>query len=111
MDLGIRGRTAIVCGASRGLGKACAAALAREGVTLTIVARGAAALTTAALEIAGETGVTVTPVAADITTPQGRAAVLRPAQPRISSSTMPTAACPATSALGRARIGSTRSTP
>jgi 3-oxoacyl-[acyl-carrier protein] reductase len=76
VDLGIRGRTAIVCGASRGLGKACAAALAREGVTLTIVARGAAALTTAALEIAGETGITVTPVAADITTPQGRAAVL-----------------------------------
>jgi 3-oxoacyl-[acyl-carrier protein] reductase len=76
VDLGIRGRTAIVCGASRGLGRACAAALGREGVTLTIVARGATGLTTAALEIAGETGVTVTPVAADITTPQGRAAVL-----------------------------------
>ena len=111
MDLGIRGRTGIVCGASRGLGKACAAALAREGVTLTIVARGAAALTTAALEIAGETGVTVTPVAADITTPQGRAAVL--------------GACPTPDILinnadGRLpgdfrtwspRIGSTRSTP
>jgi 3-oxoacyl-[acyl-carrier protein] reductase len=76
LDLGIRGRTAIVCGASRGLGKACAAALAREGVALTIVARGAAALAATAQEIAAASGVTVTPVAADITTPQGRAAVL-----------------------------------
>jgi 3-oxoacyl-[acyl-carrier protein] reductase len=76
VDLGIRGRTGIVCGASRGLGRACAAALAREGVTLTIVARGSAALTAAALDIAAASGVAVTPVAADITTPQGRAAVL-----------------------------------
>jgi 3-oxoacyl-[acyl-carrier protein] reductase len=76
VDLGIRGRTGIVCGASRGLGRACASALAREGVTLTIVARGAGALAATALEIAAASGVAVTPVAADITTPQGRAAVL-----------------------------------
>jgi 3-oxoacyl-[acyl-carrier protein] reductase len=74
VDLGIRGRKAIVCGASRGLGRACAAALAREGVALTIVARGSAALAAAAQEIAAATGVAVTPVVADITTAQGRAA-------------------------------------
>jgi 3-oxoacyl-[acyl-carrier protein] reductase len=76
VDLGISGRKAIVCGASRGLGKACAAALAREGVNLTIVARGAAALATTADEIAAKAGVAVTPVAADLTKPQGRAAVI-----------------------------------
>ncbi len=76
MDLGIRGRKAIVCGASRGLGRACAAALAREGVELTVVARGAAAIAAAAHEIATAAGVPVTPVAADITTPKGRAAVM-----------------------------------
>jgi 3-oxoacyl-[acyl-carrier protein] reductase len=76
VDLGISGRTAIVCGASRGLGKACAMALAREGVALTVVARGAAALAATAREIAAPNGVTVTPVAADITTAQGRAAVI-----------------------------------
>jgi 3-oxoacyl-[acyl-carrier protein] reductase len=76
VDLGISGRKAIVCGASRGLGKACAVALAREGASLTIVARGTAALAATALEIAAAAGVAVTPVAADITTPQGRAAVV-----------------------------------
>jgi 3-oxoacyl-[acyl-carrier protein] reductase len=81
VDLGVSGRKAIVCGASRGLGKACAAALAREGVELVIVARGEAALLATAEELAAKTGVAVTPVAADLTTPQGRAAV--------------TAACPA----------------
>jgi 3-oxoacyl-[acyl-carrier protein] reductase len=74
VDLGISGRTAIVCGASRGLGKACAVALAREAVT--VVARGAAALAATAREIALPTGVAVTPVAADITTAKGRAAVI-----------------------------------
>jgi 3-oxoacyl-[acyl-carrier protein] reductase len=76
VDLGIRGRTGIVCGASRGLGRACAAALAREGVALTIVARGSAALAAAAQEIAAASGVAVTPVAADVTTQEGRTAVL-----------------------------------
>jgi 3-oxoacyl-[acyl-carrier protein] reductase len=76
VDLGISGRKAIVCGASRGLGKACAATLAREGVEIIVVARGAAALAATAGEITASTGVAVTPVAADITTPQGRAAVI-----------------------------------
>jgi 3-oxoacyl-[acyl-carrier protein] reductase len=76
VDLGIRGKSALVCGASRGLGKACASALAREGVEIAIVARSAAALATTADEIAASTGVAVTPVAADLTTPQGRAAVI-----------------------------------
>jgi 3-oxoacyl-[acyl-carrier protein] reductase len=76
VDLGIRGCKAIVCGASRGLGRACAMALAHEGVELAIVARRANALGTTAKEIAAATGVTVVPVAADITTPDGRAAAL-----------------------------------
>jgi 3-oxoacyl-[acyl-carrier protein] reductase len=76
MDLGIKGRTAIVCAASKGLGKGCARALAAEGVNLVINARGEAALEATAREIASATGVQVTPVAADITTPAGRAALL-----------------------------------
>jgi 3-oxoacyl-[acyl-carrier protein] reductase len=76
MDLGIRGRTALVCAASKGLGKACAMSLAREGVAVTIVARTAATLEAAAAEIRAATGATVTAVAADITTPAGRAAAL-----------------------------------
>ena len=62
MDLGIRGRNALVCGASRGLGKACAFALAREGVNVTIVARTRAALEAAGVEIAQATGVAVAAV-------------------------------------------------
>src|SRR5262245_4696481 len=76
MDLGIRGRRALVGGASKGLGRACAFALAREGVAVTIVARTADALEAAAAEIRQATGVEVTPVAADIATPAGRAAAL-----------------------------------
>jgi 3-oxoacyl-[acyl-carrier protein] reductase len=76
MDLGISGRRAIVCAASKGLGKACARSLAREGVDLVINARSADALAATAKEIAGETGVSVTPVAADIATEDGRRAVL-----------------------------------
>jgi 3-oxoacyl-[acyl-carrier protein] reductase len=76
VDLGIRGRKAIACGASRGLGRACALALAREGVDVTIVARNADTLAATAKDIAAATGATVTPVAADVTTPAGRAAVL-----------------------------------
>lgn len=75
MDLGIRARKAIVCGASRGLGKACAMALAREGVAVVIIARRRDALEMTAGEIAAAGG-TVTPVAADITTAAGRAAAL-----------------------------------
>jgi 3-oxoacyl-[acyl-carrier protein] reductase len=76
MDLGIKGKTALVCAASKGLGKGCASALAREGVNLVITARGKEALEATAAEIRTETGVTVTAVAGDITTPEGRAAAL-----------------------------------
>ena len=76
MDLGISARSALVCGASKGLGLACAQSLAREGVAVTMVARGAEALEAAAAAIRAATGVTVTTVAADITTPEGRTAAL-----------------------------------
>ena len=76
MDLGLSGRTALVCAASRGLGRACAEALAREGVDLVIVARTAADIEATATAIATETDSWVTPVAADITTEAGRAAAL-----------------------------------
>lgn len=76
MDLGIEGKTAIVCAASKGLGRGCAVALAEAGVDLVINARSEAPLEATAAEIATRYGVEVTPVAADITTPKGRAAVL-----------------------------------
>jgi 3-oxoacyl-[acyl-carrier protein] reductase len=76
MDLGIRGRRALVCASSKGLGRGCAFALAREGVDVTLVARGAEALERTAAEIRAATGVTVTIVAADIVTAEGRAAAL-----------------------------------
>jgi 3-oxoacyl-[acyl-carrier protein] reductase len=80
MDLGITGKWALVCGASKGLGFGCAQALVREGVNVLIVARGAQALEAAASKlIAGNadlTPATVQFVAADITTTEGRAAVL-----------------------------------
>ncbi|NVK40259.1 MAG: SDR family oxidoreductase [Oceanospirillaceae bacterium] len=76
MDLHIGGRHAIVCGASKGLGRACAEALAAEGVHLVINARNREALEQAAAEISMRHSVTVTAVAADITTVEGREAVL-----------------------------------
>jgi 3-oxoacyl-[acyl-carrier protein] reductase len=76
MDLGIAGRTALVCAASKGLGRGCALALARNGVAVTITARTASTLEQAASEIAAATGASVTPVAGDITTPEGRRAAL-----------------------------------
>ena len=76
MDLGIAGRRALVCAASKGLGRACAAALAREGVAVTITARGEAALQRTAVELREATGASVTAVAGDITTEAGRAAAL-----------------------------------
>ena len=76
MDLGIRGKKGLVCAASKGLGRACAEALAEAGVDLVVNARGAEALEAAARDIASRHGVSVTPVAADITTEEGRAAVL-----------------------------------
>jgi 3-oxoacyl-[acyl-carrier protein] reductase len=79
MDLGIAGRWALVCGASKGLGFGCAQALAREGVHVVLVARGAPALEQAVQRIGSDAvvpaGTQVLQVAADITTPEGRAAV------------------------------------
>jgi 3-oxoacyl-[acyl-carrier protein] reductase len=79
MDLGLRGKTALVCAASKGLGKGCAMALAREGVNLVITARGAEALEATAAEIRSQWKVKVTAVAGDITTAQGREAALKAA--------------------------------
>ncbi|MGZ5904272.1 MAG: SDR family NAD(P)-dependent oxidoreductase, partial [Reyranella sp.] len=76
MDLGLKGRTAIVCAASKGLGRACAEALAAEGVALVLNARDPARLKQAAAEIAAAHGVEVTAVAGDIASEAGRAALL-----------------------------------
>jgi 3-oxoacyl-[acyl-carrier protein] reductase len=76
MDLGLQGKKAIVCAASKGLGKACAMSLAREGVELVITARTASALEQTAAEIRQLTGAKVTAVAGDITSEAGRAAAL-----------------------------------
>jgi 3-oxoacyl-[acyl-carrier protein] reductase len=76
MDLGIRGKRALVCGASKGLGRGCAEALAEAGVDLVLNARGIEALDLAAHDIRARHHVDVTPVAADITTEQGRSEVL-----------------------------------
>jgi len=76
MDLGIRGRKALVWGGSRGLGRACALALAAEGVAVTLAARTRAKLETAATEIHAQTGASVGFAVADITTEAGRAAAL-----------------------------------
>lgn len=76
MDLGIAGKWALVCGASKGLGFGCAQALVREGVNVLIVARGAEALQTAVATLKGDAkGSEVLAVASDITTVAGRAAV------------------------------------
>ncbi len=98
MDLGIRGKSAIVCAASKGLGKGCAVSLAAEGVNLVITARGREALEATAAELRERFGVKVTTVAGDITRPT-------------SWSTTPAARRPATFATGTARPGSRRSMP
>src|SRR6266446_9568325 len=76
MDLGIAGKSALVCAASKGLGRGCAEALAREGVAVTICARTEATVRQAASEIGASAGSEVHWVACDITTPEGRAAAL-----------------------------------
>lgn len=76
MDLGLNGKWALVCAASKGLGKGCAAALVREGVNVVITARGAEALEATATELRALQGGEVRTVAGDITTPAGRAAAL-----------------------------------
>jgi 3-oxoacyl-[acyl-carrier protein] reductase len=79
MDLGIAGKWALVCGASKGLGRGCAEALVREGVNVLIVARGAEALEATAAALRADAkrpaAAEVLAVAADITTVEGRAAV------------------------------------
>ncbi len=76
MDTGLKGKRAIVCAASKGLGRACAEALAREGVDLVITARTPGPLEETAAAIRAATGVKVTPVAGDITTEEGKRAAL-----------------------------------
>lgn len=76
MDLGIKGRKAIVCAASKGIGRACAMSLAREGVEVLITARGVEALEATAADIRAATGAIVHTVAGDVTTKEGRAAIL-----------------------------------
>jgi 3-oxoacyl-[acyl-carrier protein] reductase len=77
MDLGINGKWALVCAASKGLGKGCAQALVAEGVNVVITARGAEALEATAAELrASNPAVQVRTVVGDITTAEGRAAAL-----------------------------------
>lgn len=76
MDLGIKGRRAIVCASSKGLGRACAEKLAEAGVDLVMNARSEGPLEEAAAAIREAYGVEVRTVAADVTTEEGRAALL-----------------------------------
>ena len=76
MDLGLAGRKAIVCASSRGLGRGCAEALAREGCEVVLNGRDADALAATATAIRDETGAVVTPVVADVSTSEGQAALL-----------------------------------
>ncbi len=76
MNLGIRGRKAIVCASSQGLGKGCARALAEAGVSLVINGRNRPLLDQTAQEIRAATGADVTPVVADVSTKEGQAALL-----------------------------------
>ena len=75
MDLGIAGRKAIVCASSRGLGYACAKVLAEAGCEVVINGRDQEKLTTAATELKKATGATVTPVTADVASPDGQKAL------------------------------------
>lgn len=76
MDLGIRGRNAIVCASSKGLGRGCALALAEAGCNLVVNGRDPDALKATAEEIRTRYGVAVTEVAADVSTPEGQEALL-----------------------------------
>ena len=76
MDMGLKGKRALVCASSKGLGLGCARALAAEGVHLVMNARGAEALEASAVAIRTEFGVEVTTVAADVSTPEGQAALI-----------------------------------
>jgi 3-oxoacyl-[acyl-carrier protein] reductase len=72
MDMGLKGKAALVCAASKGLGRGCAEALAREGADLVIVARGVEALEATAQTLRAQTGVKIVTIAADITTREGQ---------------------------------------
>jgi 3-oxoacyl-[acyl-carrier protein] reductase len=76
MDLGIEGKTAIVCAASKGLGRACARSLAANGVQVTIAARTAGPLEETAEDIRRDFAVEAAEVVADVTAPDGREAIL-----------------------------------
>lgn len=76
MDLGIRGRKAIINGGSAGMGRSAVLSLAREGVECFVSARGEERLAAACREIADETGSAVHPICADHSTPQGRELIL-----------------------------------
>ncbi|WP_458790224.1 SDR family oxidoreductase [Yoonia sp. MH D7] len=80
MDLGISGKRALVCASSKGLGRGCAEALAEAGVSLVLNARSTDALEATAAEIRTKYGVTVTTVAADVATEEGRAKLLAAAK-------------------------------
>lgn len=80
MDLGIKGKRALVCASSKGLGLGCARALAEAGVDLVMNARGAEALEASAQAIRDDFGVDVVTVAADVTLPEGQAKVLKAAE-------------------------------
>ena len=110
LDLKIRGRKALVCAASKGLGRACAMSLGRAGVELTITARTAETLEQTAEEIRKETGAKVTAVPGDISTEAGRAAALAACPNPTSSSTIAAARRMATSANGASKTGRRRST-
>src|SRR5262245_45829208 len=76
MDLGIRGRTAVVCASSQGLGRACALELARAGCSVIVNGRDAAALEQTTAEIRAQTGAEVIPIVADVATPEGQQALI-----------------------------------
>ena len=76
MDLGLKGRKAIVCASSRGLGRGCATHLAREGCEVVVNGRDRDALARTAEAIRSETGATVHEIAADVSTPDGQAELL-----------------------------------
>jgi 3-oxoacyl-[acyl-carrier protein] reductase len=75
MDLGIAGRSAIVCASSRGLGRGCAYALAQAGCQVVVNGRNAEQVVATAAEIAGATGAKVVPVVADVASAEGQAAL------------------------------------
>jgi len=77
MDLGIEGRKAIICASSEGLGRGCAIALAEAGCTVIVNGRNPETLEQTAQDIRDKTGATVLPVAADVSTKEGQAALLQ----------------------------------